>query len=207
MRSVSQLRNHLLSHSLFSPGSLSNAIDRMGFVQADPIRSPARAQDLILRHRVEDYKAGDLEKFYPDLELEEGYLYAYGFFKRDLWQAVFPKPTDALSSFHKKTLTSVSRLGSVHPKELESDLGKERVKNAWGGYSQKTKQILEELHHNGHLRVARRQKGVRIYETANAFEQSHSPEHRFNQILMTVARTMGATSPKFLLLLVYFYAR
>ena len=29
-----------------------SAIDRLGFVQADPIRAPARAQDLTLRHRV-----------------------------------------------------------------------------------------------------------------------------------------------------------
>jgi uncharacterized protein YcaQ len=37
-------------------------VRRLGFVQADPIRSPARAQDLILRHRVKDYFAGDLER-------------------------------------------------------------------------------------------------------------------------------------------------
>ena len=34
----------------------------MSFVQADPIRAPARAQDLTLRHRVKDYRAGDLER-------------------------------------------------------------------------------------------------------------------------------------------------
>mgnify|MGYP006929204348 CR=1 FL=1 len=38
------------------------AIDRLGFVQADPLRAPARAQDLTLRHRVLDYRAGDLVK-------------------------------------------------------------------------------------------------------------------------------------------------
>ena len=36
----------------------------MGFVQADPIRAPARAQDLILRHRVNNYRAGELERRY-----------------------------------------------------------------------------------------------------------------------------------------------
>ena len=36
------------------------ARNRLGFVQADPIRSPARAQDLILRQRVKGYRAGDL---------------------------------------------------------------------------------------------------------------------------------------------------
>jgi len=41
----------------------------MGFVQADPIRAPARAQDLILRHRVKDYHAGDLERRYATLDI------------------------------------------------------------------------------------------------------------------------------------------
>ena len=41
---------------------LLRAIRRLGFVQADPIRAPARAQDLILRHRVADYRAGDIQR-------------------------------------------------------------------------------------------------------------------------------------------------
>lgn len=199
MRSVSELKNHLVRHNLFFPVGLADAIKRMGFVQADPIRSPARAQDLILRHRVENYKAGDLETFYPELELEEGYLYAYGFFQKNLWQVIFPKQANPLSSFQKNTLAAVKRFGSVHPKDLESVFGKKRVKNAWGGYSQKAKQLLEELHDHGHLRIVRREKGVRIYEIADAFEQSHAHKHRFKRILMTVAKTMGPTTPTFLL--------
>jgi uncharacterized protein YcaQ len=35
---------------LFRPTTLGRAVARLGFVQADPIRAPARAQDLILRH-------------------------------------------------------------------------------------------------------------------------------------------------------------
>ena len=38
-----------------------------GFVQADPIRAPARAQDLTLRPRVPGYRAGDLEARYATL--------------------------------------------------------------------------------------------------------------------------------------------
>ena len=58
---------------------LAQAIETAGFVQADPIRAPARAQDLILRHRVTGYRAGDLERRYPKLAIEEAYFYAYGF--------------------------------------------------------------------------------------------------------------------------------
>jgi uncharacterized protein YcaQ len=33
------------------------------------MRAPARAQDLILAHRVKDYRAGDLERLYPRLAM------------------------------------------------------------------------------------------------------------------------------------------
>lgn len=46
------LRRFAVARSLFKPTTLKFALDRLGFVQADPIRAPARAQDLILRHRV-----------------------------------------------------------------------------------------------------------------------------------------------------------
>jgi uncharacterized protein YcaQ len=56
---------------------------RLGFVQADPIRAPARAQDLTLRHRVRDYRAGDLERRYPRLAIEEDFFVNYGFLPRE----------------------------------------------------------------------------------------------------------------------------
>ena len=64
---LDHLRRYAISRSLFKPTQLKRAIDRLGFVQADPIRAPARAQDLTLRHRVKDYRAGDLEARYPRL--------------------------------------------------------------------------------------------------------------------------------------------
>jgi uncharacterized protein YcaQ len=36
--------------------TLKRTLDKLGFVQADPIRAPPRAQDL-MRHRVKDYRA------------------------------------------------------------------------------------------------------------------------------------------------------
>ena len=59
---------------MFAPTTLCRAIDKLGFVQADPIRAPARAQDLTLRHRVLNYRAGDLERLYAKLALEEAGL-------------------------------------------------------------------------------------------------------------------------------------
>jgi len=56
------LRRYAAGRTFFPPTTLKRALGRMGFVQADRIRAPARAQDLILRHRVEGYRAGDLER-------------------------------------------------------------------------------------------------------------------------------------------------
>jgi uncharacterized protein len=46
--SLGQLRRYAIARSLFKATSLRRAIARLGFVQADPMRAPARAQDLIL---------------------------------------------------------------------------------------------------------------------------------------------------------------
>ena len=70
------------SRSLFPPTTLKRALEKLGFVQADPIRAPARAQDLTLRHRVKGYRAGDLERRYATLGVEEDVFINYGFVTR-----------------------------------------------------------------------------------------------------------------------------
>lgn len=66
------------------------ALSRLGFVQADPIRAPARAQDLTLMARVKDYRAGDLERLYPTLDAEEDIIPNYGFVTRDVQRLLHP---------------------------------------------------------------------------------------------------------------------
>jgi uncharacterized protein YcaQ len=68
--SLAQLRALAARPSLFDTPTAQAAVERLGFVQADPIQAPARAQDLILRQRVAGYRAGDLE---------EDVLHVYGF--------------------------------------------------------------------------------------------------------------------------------
>src|ERR1043166_4424779 len=72
-------------------GTLAGTLADVEFVQADPIQAPARAQDLILRHRVRGYRAGDLERHYPRLEIDEDRLYAYGFVARRLRPFLHPR--------------------------------------------------------------------------------------------------------------------
>src|SRR6187549_3508401 len=76
---LDDLRRYAVARTLFKPTTLLRAIEKLGFVQADPIRAPARAQDLTLRHRVAGYRAGDLERRYAKLAVEEDCLVNYGF--------------------------------------------------------------------------------------------------------------------------------
>src|SRR6267142_6206079 len=85
------LRRYAVSRSLFKPTTLPAAIRKLGFIQADPIRAPARAQDLTLRHRVKDYRAGDLERRYPKLGVEEDFFVNYGFVTTSLQELMHPR--------------------------------------------------------------------------------------------------------------------
>ncbi|HEY2252228.1 MAG TPA: crosslink repair DNA glycosylase YcaQ family protein [Planctomycetaceae bacterium] len=190
------LRRQAIAQSLFRPGTLKAAIGRLGFVQADPIRSPARAQDLILRHRVKGYRAGDLERRYADLDIEEDILYAYGFLPRTVWRLLHPRMQTGLPALEKKVLAVVGRFGEMHPKDLEAHLGRERVINAWGGYSKATTRALEDLHYRGLLRITRRENGIRIYAAAPPFAESMSAAERLRKLIMVVAKILAPTPEK-----------
>src|SRR4051812_39764916 len=88
---LQQLRHYAVTRSLFTPTTLRRALQRFGYVQADPIRAPARAQDLILRHRVKGYLAGDLERRYAALGVEEDVFVNYGFVTREVQALMHPR--------------------------------------------------------------------------------------------------------------------
>jgi uncharacterized protein len=193
---LQQLRVYAVSHSLFHPLTLKAAIQRMGFVQADPIRSPARAQDLILRHRVIGYKAGDLERHYRSLGIEEDDLYAYGFLSREVWQLLHPRASTRLPKLDQKVLELVRAVGAMHPSHPDATFGGKRVINAWGGYSKATKQALERLHYGGFLRIAHRQKGIRVYEAVPPVTGSMSPDERLQGLVLAVANILAPVPEK-----------
>ncbi len=193
---LASLRRHAIDQSLFTPATLPDAIDRLGFVQADPIRSPARAQDLILRHRVRGYRAGDLERQYGSLDVEEDYLYAYGFLSKPVWQLLHPRKTPPLRALEKKVLEIVSTLGEAHPRALESHLGKRRIVNAWGGYSKATTNALEWLHWRGLLRIARRENGIRVYHPASLPDGASPSADRLRALIMVYARIFAPSPEK-----------
>ncbi len=185
------LRLQAVTQSLFKPTSLESAMRKLAFVQADPIRSPSAAQDLILRHRVRGYRDGDLDRFYSSLDLEEDFLYAYGFLQREIRHLLYPRKMPAMTKLDRRVLEVVREIGATHPSALEKHCGGERVVNAWGGYSKATKKSLEQLHYRGLLRIARREKGVRVYEVAPDLVQSISADERCRRLAMVIAELLS----------------
>ena len=194
--SLATLRAYAIGQSLFSPTTLQAAIDRLGFVQADPIRAPARAQDLILRHRVSGYRAGDLERQYASLDVEEDYLYAYGFVSKPVWQLLHPRKTRPMRAFERRVLDTVIKLGEAHPRVLEAHLGTRRVVNAWGGYSKATTHALEWLHWRGVLRIARRENGIRVYCPASTRGTAPDAADRLRSLIMVYVRILAPSPEK-----------
>jgi uncharacterized protein len=175
---LATLRRYALARSLFAPTTLPKAIEKLGFVQADPIRAPARAQDLTLRHRVKGYAAGDLERRYAKLGVEEDFFVNYGFLPRHTQALMHPRtPRVAWPKARLAQAESVLAFvrersaGAVHPREVDAHFAHGRVRNWFGGSSNASTQLLDAMHYRGMLRVAGRVGGVRTYAVAEHLPQ------------------------------------
>jgi uncharacterized protein len=169
---LDELRRYAIGRSLFTPTTLSRAINKLGFVQADPIRAPARAQDLTLRHRVRDYRAGDLERRYRKLAIEEDFFVNYGFLPREHHALMHPRTpakawTAARRAQAQAVLAFIAARDAVHPREVDQHFAHGRIRNWFGGTSNASTQLLDDMHYRGLLRVAHRDSGTRVYAARN----------------------------------------
>src|SRR5690349_1300018 len=170
---IHPLRRYAISRSLFPPTTLHKAIRKLGFVQADPIRAPARAQDLTLRHRVTNYRAGDLERRYPKLPIEEDFFVNYGFVPRKVQALMHPRTARQKWSKARwrqanEVLHFVRERGVVHPREVDAHFGHGKATNWFGGTSNASTQLLDGMHYRGLLRIVRREGGTRVYAPREA---------------------------------------
>jgi uncharacterized protein YcaQ len=184
---IDDLRRYAVARSLFTPTTLGRAVERLGFVQADPIRAPARAQDLTLRHRVKDYRAGDLERRYPRLALEEDFFVNYGFLPREHHALMHPRiartPWNAATKKRAQALLDfVRERGTVHPREVDAFFAHGQVTNYWGGSSSATTHLLDAMHYRGLLRVVRRDSGIRLYAAHQHAPFDDSPALRAQRL-------------------------
>ncbi|MDB5893994.1 MAG: cytoplasmic protein, partial [Rhodoferax sp.] len=168
---LAQLRRYAIARSLFKPTTLPLAIRKLGFLQADPIRAPARAQDLILRLRVAGYRAGELERRYARLGIEEDCLVNYGFVERATLALLHPrvprKAWDATTEARAQELLAFvrARKRPTHPKDaLKAFAHHGRMTGYWGNELNVGTQLLDELHYRGLLRVKQRDNGTRVYQ-------------------------------------------
>ena len=149
---------------------------------------------MTLRHRVKGYHAGDLERRYAALGIEEDFFVNYGFVSRAVHALMHPRV--ATTSWHRTrraraelVLQFVRARGEVHPREVDDHFAHGRVTNYWGGSSSATTHLLEHMHYRGLLRVARREKGIRIYaarEASTAQDTTLTPRDRVDRLIDVV---------------------
>lgn len=188
---LDDLRRHAVARTLFKPTTLGRAIERLGFVQADPIRAPARAQDLTLRHRVTGYRAGDLERRYPKLDIDEDCLVNYGFLPRRHLALMHPRtPKRAWDAKTRRRaaelLAFIRERGPTHPREALAAFDHGRMAGYWGGTLNATTQLLDGMHYRGLLRVVRRDSGTRVYAAAGHVDDGRTPDERARALLQLV---------------------
>jgi uncharacterized protein len=165
---LTRLRQFALRRQFPTPTTLGRALGALQFVQADPIRAPARAQDLTLRHRVKDYRAGDVERRYPRLAIEEDFFVNYGLVSRELQSLMHPRiPRRTWTPSQKRKAASildfVRERGVVHPRDVDAHFAHGSATNWFGGTSNISTQLLDGMLLRGMLRVARREGGTRVY--------------------------------------------
>jgi uncharacterized protein len=197
-----QLRRYAIARSLFKTTSVPRAIARLGFVQADPMRAPARAQDLILAQRVMNYRAGDLERRYPRLPIEEAFFINYGFLPRETLALLHPRGEprawdawDAgMQARAREVLAFVRRHGPTHARDVQAHFDHGRIKR-WGSDLNVSAHLLDGLHYRGLLRVARRAAGTRIYEPIEHPPLDDSPEARLARAGQLLDQVMQLYAP------------
>jgi uncharacterized protein len=206
---LDDLRRYAIARSLFKPTTLMKAITRLGFVQADPIRAPARAQDLTLRHRVAGYRAGDLERRYPRLPIEEDFFVNYGFMPRELHALMHPRTarqkwTKARWKKAYEVLEFVREHGVVHPRQVDAHFAHGKVTNWFGGSSNASTQLLDGMHYRGLLRVARREGGIRLYAVREPGDAAPDAAATFNRLVDVVVNKYAPLPTRTLSGFVYF---
>jgi uncharacterized protein len=197
---VDHLRRYAITRSLFKPTTLLRAIKKLGFVQVDPIRAPARAQDLTLRHRVSDYRAGDLEARYPRLAVEEDFFVNYGVLPRTTQRLMHPRT--ARTEWPRSrwmqaqaVLEFVQSRGVVHPRDVDAAFEHGTTRNWFGGNSRASTQLLDGMHYRGLLRVARREAGIRLYAPQPAHDREPTDPDTTLDTLIDVAIAKYAPLP------------
>lgn len=127
-----------------------------------------------------DYRAGDLERNYPKLAIEEDFFVNYGFVPRRTYALMHPRtPRKKWSKSRRDkadaVLEFVRARGVTHPRDVDAHFQHGKVRNWFGGSTNASTQLLDEMHYRGLVRIAGRESGTRLYaahERPNALADS-----------------------------------
>ena len=109
--------------------------------------------------------AGDLERLYPNLGIEEDFFVVYGFLSKRIQALMHPRtnagvPAEGSGAWPaarekqaRLLLEFVQERGAVHPREVDKYFSHGTVTNYWGGSSNATTHLLTAMHYRGMLRV------------------------------------------------------
>jgi uncharacterized protein YcaQ len=128
-----------------------------------------------LRHRVKGYCAGDLERRYTTLDIEEDFFVNYGFLPRATQALMHPRLPKLVWPPERTTqaqavLDFVRAHGVVHPREVDAHFAHGSARNWFGGSSNASTQLLDDMHYRGWIRIAGRVSGVRTYAARDEFD-------------------------------------
>jgi uncharacterized protein YcaQ len=117
---------------------------------------------------VTGYQAGDLERQYASLPIEEDFFVNYGFLPRATQALMHPRTSRLDWTAERWALAHsvqawISEKGIVSPREVAAHFTQGTVKNWFGGSSSASTQLLDGMHFRGLLRIAKRENGARHY--------------------------------------------
>lgn len=185
------------------------ALDRLGFVQMDPINVCGRMHDLVLRNRVRDYRENDLLRHSygggGTLRAFEHYLPGFGIlvtFPLEAWPFLLPhmreRASDRRGYYGKlpKDERALARhiLGEI---ERRGPLGSDQIEHAargvsgWGSNGRLVKLVMEKLLAHGELLIAARRDFRRVYDL---------PARALPQALLAQSAASPAESRRWVLL-------
>jgi uncharacterized protein len=165
-------------------GSATNVLDtvqRLGFLQLDPITTVAPAQHLVLWSRLGAYNTADLERLlWEERSLFEFNAYVYpietlplirarmrrwrrsSHYMRERWVRGFLAEN---KTFRRYVLREIEQRGPLLSRELEDRAAGAWRKHRWYG-ARRVGLMLTALHLYGELAVAGRQNGQRLWDLA-----------------------------------------
>jgi uncharacterized protein YcaQ len=167
-----------------------------------PLANLNRPGPIVCRERLGGllrfHRAGDLERRYPRLAIEEVFFINYGFLPRKTLTLLHPRGAprawdawDAkMQARAQEVLAFVRQNGRTYAKDVQAHFDHGSIKR-WGANQNVSAHLLEGLHYRGLLRVAWREAGTRVYQAITHTPQDDSPKARLaraGQLLDIVVR-------------------